>query len=107
MATPHDETRPSTRHWFVRGGTLRVPDKDPVRVGIEPILIGRDPSCGIVLADRELSAIHCDVRAEGPGVLVRDLGSKNGTFVGAVRIREALLTGPCVLLVGGSQIAYE
>src|SRR5262249_42601953 len=61
----------------------------------------------IVLEDREVSAVHCEVRAEGQGVLVRDLGSRNGTFVNAVRIREGILTGPCTLHLGGSQIAYE
>jgi DNA-binding NtrC family response regulator len=78
-----------------------------VRVNIDPVLIGRDPSCEIVVDDPEVSAIHCEVRAEGQGVLVKDLGSRNGTFVGSVRIREAVLTASCALQVGSMRIAFE
>jgi DNA-binding NtrC family response regulator len=93
--------------WFVRSGHLTVPGKDRVKVTINPILIGRDPSCAIVLDDPEVSSIHCEVRAEGQGVLVKDLGSRNGSFVQSVRVREAILTAPCTLSIGATRIAYE
>jgi DNA-binding NtrC family response regulator len=104
---PSDATRARAVHWFVRGGVLRAPGREPIRVTVEPLLIGRDPSCAVVLDDPEVSSIHCEVVAEGPGVLVRDLGSRNGTFVNTVRIREGILTGPCVLSIGASQLSYE
>jgi DNA-binding NtrC family response regulator len=93
--------------WFVRGGHLTAPGKERVRIAVSPVLIGRDPSCGIVLDDLEVSSIHCEARAEGPGVLIKDLGSRNGTFVGGVRLREAILTTACTLQVGSSRINYE
>lgn len=104
---PNDATRSSALQWFVRGGTLTLPGHPNVSVGVEPVLIGRDKSCGIVLDDPEVSAIHCEVRADGSGVLVKDLGSRNGTLVGNVRIREAVLTGPCSLTVGKSAILFS
>jgi DNA-binding NtrC family response regulator len=91
----------------VRAGTLRVPGREPIRVTLEPILIGRDPSCAVVLDDPEVSSIHCEVRADSSGVLVRDLESKNGTFVGPVRVTEGLLAAPCAIRIGGSEIAFE
>jgi DNA-binding NtrC family response regulator len=100
-------TRERSVNWFIRGGVLRLPNRDPIRVAVEPLLVGRDPSCAVVLADPEVSALHCDVRAEAQGVLVRDLGSRNGTFVNSVRIREGVLTSACTLHLGGSQITYE
>jgi DNA-binding NtrC family response regulator len=103
----NDATRASTMQWFVRGGTLTVQGMPPVKVGVQPVLIGRDGSCGVAVDDPEVSSIHCEVRAEGAGVLVKDQGSKNGTFVGAVRIREAVLAGPCTLTVGSTKIAFE
>jgi len=40
-------------------------------------------------------------------VLVKDSGSRNGTFINTVRIREAILTAPCQIQVGGSRLSYE
>ncbi len=102
-----DATRASTLQWFVRGGTLTVPGGKPVRINVEPVLIGRDPSCQVVVDDPEVSSIHCELRAEGTGVLVKDLGSRNGTFVGSVRIREAVLTAAASLSVGSTKLSFE
>ncbi|WP_437539644.1 sigma 54-interacting transcriptional regulator [Sorangium sp. So ce726] len=107
MSSTRDATRARAVQWFVRGGTLRSTGRDPVKIGIAPIVVGRDPSCGVVVDDPEVSSTHCDLRAEGPGVLVRDLGSKNGTFVSTVRIREAILTAACAIQIGGSVLSFE
>jgi pSer/pThr/pTyr-binding forkhead associated (FHA) protein len=47
----------------------------------EPLVLGRDPSRPFHLPDAEVSRSHCEVRLAGDVVLVRDLGSTNGTFV--------------------------
>ncbi|WP_437595214.1 sigma 54-interacting transcriptional regulator [Sorangium sp. So ce590] len=107
MSSTRDATRARAVQWFVRGGTLRVAGRDPVKIGIAPVVVGRDPSCGVVVDDPEVSSTHCELRAEGPGVLVRDLGSKNGTFVSTVRIRDAILTAACVIQVGSSVLGFE
>ncbi|WP_437901446.1 sigma 54-interacting transcriptional regulator [Sorangium sp. So ce124] len=107
MSSTRDATRARAVQWFVRGGTLRSTGRDPVKIGIAPIVVGRDLSCGVVVDDPEVSSTHCDLRAEGPGVLVRDLGSKNGTFVSTVRIREAILTAACAIQIGGSVLSFE
>ncbi|WP_437719866.1 sigma 54-interacting transcriptional regulator [Sorangium sp. So ce861] len=107
MSSTRDATRARAVQWFVRGGTLRAAGRDPVKIGIAPVVVGRDPSCDVVVDDPEVSSTHCELRAEGPGVLVRDLGSKNGTFVSTVRIREAILTAACVIQVGGSVLGFE
>ena len=45
-------------------------------------MIGRDPSCGLVLPDSRVSHQHASLEVTGPGrVIVTDLGSTNGTFV--------------------------
>lgn len=107
MSSVTDATRARAVQWFVRGGTLRVAGRDPVKIGIAPVVVGRDPSCDVVVDDPEVSSTHCELRAEGPGVLIRDLGSKNGTFVSAIRIREVILTAPCAIQVGGSVLGFE
>lgn len=56
-------------------------------VGSKTLVLGRD---GILGADDErVSREHAKVSHDGAGFLVEDLGSKNGTYVGGVRITGA------------------
>ena len=57
-------------------------------IGSEPLILGRDPSRAFHLPDADVSRSHCVVRPVGDTVLVRDLGSTNGTFVDGVRVTE-------------------
>lgn len=43
------------------------------------LVIGRDPSCDVVVQDRQVSRFHARVTPGAEGVTVEDLGSKNGT----------------------------
>ena len=45
------------------------------------LLIGRDERCDIVIAERQVSRHHASITLEDDSHVVRDLGSKNGTFV--------------------------
>ena len=53
--------------------------------------IGRAPDSDIVLDHPAISQTHCTVEAGRDGVVVRDLGSTNGTFVDGQPVREAVL----------------
>jgi DNA-binding winged helix-turn-helix (wHTH) protein len=44
------------------------------------LTIGRDSECDIVIPDRQVSRFHARVTPSELGILVEDLGSKNGTF---------------------------
>ena len=93
----------------LRGGTLRVtadPDKRAV-VGGDPITIGRDPSCTIVLDDKRVSSMHGELVATPLGVRIRDLGSKNGIWAGDVRVHEGYLSDATTLLFGPIELAFE
>jgi S1-C subfamily serine protease len=70
-----------------------------VTVGAEELVVGRDPGADLVLEDDEISRFHASFRrlADG-GVELKDLGSRNGTFVDG-----ALITEPR-LLQGGEQV---
>ncbi len=101
------ETRARRTLLFVRGGALATPDGAPVVIGPDPVIVGRAPSSALVVHDPEVSAIHCELRATPSGVVLRDLGSTNGTFVGNVSVREAYLAGPCTIVVGRTSLAFE
>jgi pSer/pThr/pTyr-binding forkhead associated (FHA) protein len=44
-------------------------------------LIGRDASCQLRPTSMLVSRRHAEIRVEGDGVVLRDLGSRNGTLV--------------------------
>lgn len=49
--------------------------------------LGRAPQNAIVIQDESVSSEHCELLVNGPEVIVRELGSRNGTFVGSVRVK--------------------
>ncbi len=68
----------------------------------EPVItIGRDAQCAVVLQDDGVSRFHVEVRREtADSVIIRDLGSTNGTFIGGERIAEAKLHDGTKVLIG-------
>ena len=50
------------------------------------MLIGRDPSADLVIADSEVSTRHASFVLVDGGVAVEDLDSTNGTFVNGQRV---------------------
>ena len=92
---------------LVRGGTLLTPTGTRVTIDPEGVTVGRDPSATLTVHDSEVSAAHCELRATAEGVVLRDLGSTNGTFVGRVAVLEARLTGPCTIRVGQTDLVFE
>lgn len=53
-----------------------------------PLLIGRGSDAAIRLDDDYVSTRHARIAASGDQWFVEDLGSTNGTYVGAVRITQ-------------------
>lgn len=72
------------------------------------VLIGRDSDCDIQIIDRGVSRKHASVLEQQDGTLVlRDLDSHNGTYVGGVRVTETLLVPGDEILVGESRFVFE
>ncbi|MEQ1570120.1 MAG: FHA domain-containing protein [Myxococcota bacterium] len=67
------------------GYELVLPDGVSVPIGDHPIGIGRGPMNGVVLTDDSVSWQHAQAWIEGGAAWVRDLGSRNGTFVNGQR----------------------
>ncbi|HEY6460491.1 MAG TPA: sigma 54-interacting transcriptional regulator [Polyangiaceae bacterium] len=104
---PRDRTVQREVHWVVRGGTARTADGVSHAIDVDAIVVGRDPGANVVLADPEVSSAHCELRAVDDGILVRDLGSTNGTFVGAFRVREGVVRTPTSVTVGRTSFLVE
>jgi DNA-binding NtrC family response regulator len=93
----------------VLGGTLSrldQPELPPIEITDEPLIIGRAPECGLVLDDPKVSSTHAELVATGSGVRLRDLGSRNGTFVDAARCTEVHLLGPSRLRFGERRFQF-
>jgi transcriptional regulator with GAF, ATPase, and Fis domain len=79
---------PTSARLYVPAG----PDKGKgATVGAEPILVGADPECALVLVDRTVSRRHAEVRRQGDYVIVKDLGSTNGTYYRDARVGEVFV----------------
>ena len=59
------------------------------------IVLGREPTCDVVIADRQISRYHARLTPTPEGMIFEDLGSKNGTHLNGTP-----LTAPVVLQDG-------
>jgi predicted component of type VI protein secretion system len=62
---------------------------------IEPgskVIIGRDPSCQIVIDHPSVSGRHVSIKQDDQGLSIRDLGSTNGTYVNDDKVIDCRLT---------------
>ena len=70
------------------------------------LVIGSDPSCDISLSDPEVSDEHASIRVHDGAIEIRDLGSRTGTFVNAVRLTEPTVLGPGDEMRVGSTVLW-
>jgi pSer/pThr/pTyr-binding forkhead associated (FHA) protein len=54
-------------------------------------LLGRDEDCDVRLEPKSISKLHCVIAKTDGLLLIRDLGSTNGTRVNGQRVRRAAL----------------
>jgi predicted component of type VI protein secretion system len=72
------------------------------------VLIGRDGECDIQVIDQTVSRKHACVLEQNDGsVLVRDLGSDNGTWLRKQPVSEALLQLGDEIAIGDSRFEYR
>ena len=55
------------------------------------MVIGRDETCDITIPDRQVSRHHARISVTPEGMLIEDLGSKNGTHRNGQTLREPVL----------------
>mgnify|MGYP000022243841 CR=1 FL=1 len=67
------------------------------------VLIGRDASCGLVTPEISVSRRHAEVSVQGDMLLVRDLGSSNGTYL---RVRSGTVVPFGSLVLIGQQLFH-
>jgi len=63
-------------------------------------IVGRDPSCDLVLNDVKCSRRHAVLEAGPQGIAIRDSGSANGVFVNGGKVERASLTDGDIVQLG-------
>jgi DNA-binding NtrC family response regulator len=86
---------------------VRGPDKgEVVLVEDESITFGSGTAVDVRLADATVSRRHLMVIPSAAGVVVRDLGSTNGSFVRGARFQELVLGFGIEIQIGQTHIKY-
>jgi transcriptional regulator with GAF, ATPase, and Fis domain len=64
------------------------------------ITVGSHPDAGLSLGDTTVSRYHVELTARPDGVMVRDLESTNGTYLGGARVTEVIVEDQATISVG-------
>lgn len=90
------------------GGSLVLASGERVALDTTVVGIGRLPTCEVVVADPNASRRHAEVRPQGNGWVVVDLGSTNGTRVnGLLVVGDRLLAHGDVISIGATTVRFE
>ncbi|MGJ7509302.1 FHA domain-containing protein [Variovorax sp. GT1P44] len=82
------------------GSVRQVNIKGPITT------IGRDPTCGVYIDSLGVSRHHAAIRWTGERFVVRDMASRNGTFVNQARVVERALRNGDAIGVGECRLRF-
>src|SRR3954464_2252643 len=68
---------------------------------------GRSIISDLVVQDKAVSGTHFEVSARDDGYRLRDLNSRNGIFVGDLRVRDAYLRPGTIFRIGHTNIQFQ
>jgi DNA-binding NtrC family response regulator len=68
------------------------------------ITVGSHTGAGMALKDTTISRYHVELSARPDGVRVRDLESRNGTYIGGARIQEVIVEDQAVVTIGKTSL---
>ncbi len=80
------------------------------QAGVELILdgdlirVGKAAGNDLVLDDERVSRVHFELVRDARGILLRDLGSTNGTFLDGAEVREAYVRAGALVAAGGVEL---
>jgi hypothetical protein len=69
--------------------------------------LGRNPTNDFRVHDATVSSFHCEIVLNEDSILVRDLGSTNGTFVDGQSIQEGQLKPGQILRLGSAELRLD
>lgn len=92
---------------------LRIRYTDPdgnqteLILGDKPITVGRSPDADIITLDERASRMHCGIRIWDGEYYVKDLKSKNGTYLNQQRVEMAKIKPGDKIRLGNSILVVD
>lgn len=83
------------------------PGRKAFRLEEGSCIVGSAPTSDVVIDDRSVSRSHVELTIVDGGILVRDLGSRNGTFYMGQRVDQITLSHGASITVGGARLLLE
>ena len=69
--------------------------------------IGRGLECSVILTDPLCSRVHAILSRDDDRWVLRDAGSRNGSYVNEQKVDEATLTDRCRIRIGSTEFAFS
>jgi two-component system, NtrC family, response regulator GlrR len=110
VAKPEDNTlpfsTPNRASQAVEGFSLRA-GENRVTVLDGVAQVGSAVGNTLVMFDPTVSRFHCEIRVEAGRIVVRDLGSTNGTSIDGVQVKEGYLKAGSILRLGSAEVQFQ
>ncbi len=90
-----------------RAGLLVLPTGEQVVLGELVVTLGRLADCTIAFDDPNVSRRHAEIRPDGTGYVLVDLGSTNGTLVNGVRVGQHRLVDGDRITIGATVVDFR
>ena len=89
--------------------TSLAPWTTEIQIEVEsfPAVVGRGFHADVRLGDHYVSRVHCEISDLNGTLVVRDLGSKHGTFVNGVKVAQAQLLPGDRLTIGVTSLKVD
>jgi len=100
--------RPTLRVWSLDLVVVDGPSRGhtaSVTTGVARV--GAAPGNDLTIADPTVSRVHCEIAQRADTLVLRDLGSTNGTWVDGVRLRDGDVPPGAIVRVGSSAFRVD
>ena len=97
-----DPALPYLEHYPEAGGPAHY-----ILLNRFPFRIGRCSAAEFIIYSRKVSKDHAEIFREGEDILIRDLGSTNGTFVNGQKITETALIDGDIIHVAHKEFRFS
>jgi pSer/pThr/pTyr-binding forkhead associated (FHA) protein len=74
---------------------------------LDKTTVGRVEDNNFQIAEPSVSSHHCEILLRGNDVVVRDLNSTNGTYIGSEKVTESVLKPGQILRLGQVELRLE
>ena len=73
----------------------------------KPVTLGRTTEADVVIPSDKASRVHCAIRRWDEDYVIKDMKSRNGTYVNDQRVETAVLRVGDTIRIGSAQITVE